>query len=96
MSTDKSTTAAQRHLPRTLRTQELRGCLVQESSGLCLRPRADPVPQFSIPESLLERSGHLGLLTHRFAGRDKTKSKTRPVNPIDNQMVKGKCKNISS
>jgi hypothetical protein len=36
MSTGRTTTAAQRNLPRTLRTQELRSCVGQESSSFCL------------------------------------------------------------
>jgi hypothetical protein len=38
MSAGKTTTAAQRNPPRSLRTQDPRGCLGQESSILGLRP----------------------------------------------------------
>lgn len=38
VSAGRTTTAAQRHLPGTLRTQEPRDCLGQESSGLHLYP----------------------------------------------------------
>jgi hypothetical protein len=121
-------TTAERNPPGTLRAQEPRGCLGQESSGfhrrpeliLChratytnttrrklvsqestgkpttslqiseghsqshqdrgtkdqlgtgsfwsLHPRANPVPQLSIPKFLSERTGLPGVLTHRLAG----------------------------
>jgi hypothetical protein len=45
VSTGRTTTAAQRNLSRTLRTQEKRNCLGQEGSIFPSEPQADPVPQ---------------------------------------------------
>jgi hypothetical protein len=63
VSTGGITTASQRNLPRTLRTQEQRSCLGQESSGFSA-PRADPVPQSYIHKYCQETAGLPGVPTH--------------------------------
>jgi hypothetical protein len=40
----------------------------RDPSGLCLHPRADPVPQLSIDKFLSKRTGLPVVLTHRLAG----------------------------
>ena len=55
-------------MPGTLRTQEQRSSLGQDTSSFQLYPGADPVPQLSIPKFLPERTGLSGVLTHRLAG----------------------------
>jgi hypothetical protein len=59
----------QRDPPRAIRTQEPRINWGHDFSGFCLHPRADPVPQFSIPKFLPERSGLPGVLTHMLEGQ---------------------------
>ena len=68
----------------------------QDDSSICLKHRADTVPQLFIPKFLQERTGPPRVLTQACMG-DKPRSKTaRPVNTRDNQMVKGKGKNTSN
>jgi hypothetical protein len=69
VSTGKTTTAAQRDPPGTLRTQELEEQPGKEPSGFSLHPRTDLVPQLSIPKFFPERTGLLGVLTQRLAGQ---------------------------
>jgi hypothetical protein len=49
VSTSKTTTSAQRDPPRIIRTQEPRNIWGQDPSSFYLHPRADPVPQLTIP-----------------------------------------------
>jgi hypothetical protein len=61
-----------------------------------LHPRADPVPQLSIPKFLRENWSPRSTDTWPCR-RDKPKSETaRPANTRNNQMAKGKHKNISN
>ena len=54
------------------------------------------MPQIFIPKSLLKRIGLPGVLT-QACRRDKPQSETeRPANTRDNQMERGKGKNISN
>ena len=68
-------------------------------SGFCLRQRANPIPQHSIPKCHQERPVLLGVLTNlksQAHRRGKLQSQTaRPANTKDNQMVRGKHKNVS-
>ena len=53
------------------------------------------MPQLSIPKFLPERTGLPEVLTCKFAKKDKLQSETvRSTNTRDNQMVRGKGKNI--
>ena len=53
---------------RAIRIQEPRISRGQYPSGYCLHPRANPVPQLSIPKFLQERTGLPELLIHRLGG----------------------------
>jgi hypothetical protein len=72
----------------------------QGSSGdrifwFCPNPRADPVPQLSIPKFLPEITNLLGDL--QTCKRDKPQSGTaRPASTRDIQMARGNGKNISN
>jgi hypothetical protein len=55
------------------------------------------VPQLFINKFLPERTSLPGVLTHRFAHRDKPQSKTaKPVKTTDNHMVRDNGKNITN
>ena len=55
------------------------------------------MPQLSIPKSHQERTGLPGVLTHRLTGVYKPQSETeRPENTTENQMARGRHKNISN
>jgi hypothetical protein len=69
----------------------------QDSSSFLLHPRADTVPQFSIPKFLLKRTGLPGVLTKQACRKDKPQSETaRQANTRDNKMARGKDKEISN
>jgi hypothetical protein len=85
-----------RNQPRVIRTQESRNSWRQYPSGFYLRPRADPVPQLSIPKFLPERTGLQGVLTHRLARGTSNSKRATPANTRDIQMTRGKGKNISN
>jgi hypothetical protein len=67
VSTGKTTISAQRDMPGTLSTQEQRS-LELDISSFHLHPRADSVPQLSIPKFLPKRTHLPRVLTHRLAG----------------------------
>ena len=101
VNTGKTTTSVQipgpkGDPPRAIKIQEPRNSWGQNPSSFCLHLRVDSVPQLSIPKFLQERTGLPGVLTDRFAG-DKPQSEiARPANTSDNQMPRGKGKNISN
>ena len=63
VSTGKTTTAAQKNLSVTLRTQEQRGGLGEEPSGFPFTPRANHLPQGSIHKYSWERASLLRVQT---------------------------------
>ena len=67
---------AQEGLARDIRTQEPRKSSGQDTSSFYLHPRADSVPQLSIPKFHLERTCLPGVLTHRFTGWIRTQFPT--------------------
>jgi hypothetical protein len=64
VNTGRTTTDAQRNLPRNLRTQEPRDALGQESASFPSAPRADPVLQRYIHKYHQERDGLPGICTN--------------------------------
>jgi hypothetical protein len=54
-------------LPRGIRAQEPKTSKGQDTSGFCLHPRDDPVPQITITKFIPDRTGLPGVLTQRLA-----------------------------
>jgi hypothetical protein len=96
VSTGKTTTSPLRDFHRTLKTQELGSSQGKDPSRFHLHPGADPVTQLSIPKFLLERTD-VRSTDIQACRRDKPQSEiTRPANTRDNQMARGKGKNITN
>lgn len=80
---------AQRHKEKATKEQ-----LETGSYCFCLHPRADPVPQISIPKFLQEKIVLAGVLTHRVAGQTSDSQTQQDQQHQREQMAKGKGKNI--
>jgi hypothetical protein len=83
-------------------SQEAREAAEQLRQGpFCYHPHpgGEAVPQLSVHWYCQEKAGLPGVLTQAYIThrRDKLKEETaRPTNNGDNQMVKGKCKNLTN
>jgi hypothetical protein len=100
-STSKTTTSAQIPGPRETSPEPSghrnQGPVRDRILPVSVWPRADPVPQLSIPKFCPERSGLSGVLTHKFVGgtSHSQRQQDQLIAQITNQMVRGKCKNIN-
>jgi chromosome segregation ATPase len=94
VSTGKTSTSAQRDLTGTLRTQGPRSSMGQDSYGFCLHLELTLYHSSPNPP----RENWLPASTDTQAcRRDKQQSETaRPANTRDNQLVRGKSKNVSN
>jgi hypothetical protein len=77
-------------------TEELRNIQGQNCSSFCLHPRADPVPQLSIPKLLPERIGITRILTYKLAEGTSHSQRQQRSYSRHKKMVRGKDKNIKN